>query len=204
MHDGRQICYNQDMAHHICPWYVGYFLLGPLRRIIHDPEKILRPYVLDGMTALDIGSGMGYFSLPMARLVGSKGRVVCVDLQEKMIAALMRRAKRAGLSGKIDARICTRDTLGIDDLEERVDFALLFAVIHEVPDRKRLFTEISDALKPGALLLIAEPRGHVRKKEFGETLAIAEGRGLEVVARPAITLSHAALLKKALMRPSAQ
>lgn len=184
------------MPHRICPWYVGYFLLGPFRRIFHDPDKILRPYVTNGMTALDVGSGMGYFSLPMAKLVGPKGKVVSVDLQEKMIAVLKRRTERAGLSGIIEARICRRDTLGINDLDDRVDFTLLFAVVHEVPDRERLFSEITRVMRRGALLLIAEPKGHVRQKEFGETTAIAEGRGLEIVARPAITLSHAALLRK--------
>ncbi len=148
------------------------------------------------MTVLDVGSGMGYFSLPMARYVGPKGRVVCVDLQEQMIAGLMRRAERAGLSGNIETRICREDSLGIDDLKGRVDFVLLFAVFHEVPDGERLFKEISRAMKRGALLLIAEPRGHVRKKEFDETLALAAGCGFEVVERPEVKLSHAALLRR--------
>src|SRR5512143_2397612 len=114
------------MPHRICPWYVGYFLLGPWRRIFKNPDKMLRPYVKEGMTVLDVGSGMGYFSLPMARLVGPKGKVVCVDLQEQMIAGLTRRAERAGLSGNIETRACGEDTLGIGDLKGVVDFVLLF------------------------------------------------------------------------------
>ncbi len=182
--------------HRICPWYVGYFLLGPWRRIFNDPDKMLRPYLKEGMTVLDVGSGMGYFSLPMARYVGPKGKVVCIDLQEQMIAGLMRRAERAGLSGNIETRVCGEDTLGIGDLEGVVDFVLLFAVVHEVPDKSRLFSELSRAMKRGALLFMSEPKGHVRKSEFGETLALAEGRDFEVVERPEVKLSHAALLRR--------
>ena len=59
----------------VCPWWGGYFIDNRLRRLLHDPQKILRPYVKPGMTAMDIGCGMGLFSIEMARLVGDNGQV---------------------------------------------------------------------------------------------------------------------------------
>lgn len=86
------------MAQHVCPWWIGYFLASPIRRISFDPRKILAPFVSEGMTVLEPGPGMGFFTLELARAVGPKGRVVAVDVQAKMLAALERRARRAGLS----------------------------------------------------------------------------------------------------------
>lgn len=184
------------MQHRVCPWWLGYFLAGPLRRLFNDPEKTLAPYVREGMTTLDVGCGMGFFSLPLARMVGTTGKVICIDLQDKMINGLLKRAGKSGLSGIIDARVCAKDHLPLNDAAAKVDFALAFALIHEVPDKDRLFAEIYTSLKHGARFLIAEPGGHVRKKEFEETVATALKAGFEDLERPDIRRSHAALLRK--------
>lgn len=149
------------MNTHVCPWWLGYFLAAPIRKLVHNPVAILGPYIQSGHTVLDLGSAMGFFSLPMARLVGENGRVVCVDVQQKMINGLKRRATKSGLAGRMDFRICESATLAIDDLARTVDFALAFAVVHEVPDPERLFTEIHKALKIGGHLLLSEHTGHV-------------------------------------------
>ncbi len=96
------------MEKRICPWYLGYVLASPLRRLFQKPEKILGPYVKPGMKILEVGPGMGFFSLPMARLVGGTGRIVCIDLQEKMLHHLRRRAVKANLQSRIETRLCTR------------------------------------------------------------------------------------------------
>ena len=72
------------MADHICPWWMGYLLANPLRRLLEEPEKLIGPFVKEGMTVVDYGCGMGFFTLPMARLVGPGGKVIAVDVQEKM------------------------------------------------------------------------------------------------------------------------
>ncbi len=185
------------MEEHVCPWWIGYVLVNPLRRIMQNPRKILSPYIEPGTVALDAGCGMGFFSLDMARLAGPEGRVVCVDLQPQMIKALVRRATRAGVIDRIEPRICGKDGLGIGDLEGKVDFALAFALVHEVPDAAAFFKEIHAALRPGGACLTAEPKGHVPGRRFEETLAAAGRAGFEVAGRPEIRRSHAALLKRA-------
>ena len=49
---------------------------------------ILSPLVSEGMTVLEPGPGMGFFTLELARLVGPHGRVVSVEMQAKMLEAL--------------------------------------------------------------------------------------------------------------------
>ena len=162
---------------------------------MQDPDEIVQPYVEEGMSVLDIGCGMGFFSLPLAKLVGNNGRVVCIDLQEKMIGGLVARAKKAGLADRIDARVCSQRSLRVSDLAGKIDFALAFALVHEVPDKDILFSEIHRAMKPGFKLLLAEPRGHVSKQDFERTVSLAQSMGFEVVGDLKIRRSHAVLLR---------
>jgi ubiquinone/menaquinone biosynthesis C-methylase UbiE len=184
------------MPEHICHPWVGYLLASPVRKLWQNPEKILTPYVQEGMTALDVGSAMGYFTLPLARMVGEAGKVYAVDVQEKMLTVLEKRARKAGLSKRIETRLCPPDSLGIRDLAGRVDFALVFAAAHEMPDQVRLFAEIAAALKPDGTLLLAEPKGHVKQASFEQTLDLARQQGLTVNDRPKIWGSHSAVLKR--------
>jgi ubiquinone/menaquinone biosynthesis C-methylase UbiE len=96
------------MAKRVCPFWVGYLLISPLRTLMQNPEKILSRYITPGMKVLYIGCGIGFFSLPIARMAGSKGKVTCIDIQDKMIQSLQKRAKKAGLSDRIETRICNQ------------------------------------------------------------------------------------------------
>ena len=181
--------------HRVCPVWIGYLLASPIRFFFQNPEKIVAPHVKSGMRVMDVGSAMGFFSLPLARLVGPSGRVICLDLQQKMLDSLLRRAQRTKLAARIETRVCGTESLGVADLAGRIDFALLFAVVHEVSDPPRLFSEIRDTLKPGGRILFAEPKGHVRKGKFLVSLSIAENAGLRKIDTPKIPWSHAALLE---------
>ncbi len=184
------------MAEHVCPVWIGYLLASPLRKLLQDPVKILEPHVKPGMQVLDAGPAMGFFSLPMARLVGPGGKVVCVDLQEKMIRSLEKRARKADLLERIEGRTCTPDSLQLDDAAGRFDFALAFAVVHEVPDAARFFSEICPTLKEGGRLLVAEPSGHVSGEDFEASLSAAAKAGFNELERPKIRRSLTALLER--------
>jgi 2-polyprenyl-3-methyl-5-hydroxy-6-metoxy-1,4-benzoquinol methylase len=184
------------MEHRVCPWWLGYVLASPLRRLLQDPVTIVKPYVREGMTVLEPGPGMGFFTLEMARQVGVNGRVVAIDVQPRMIAGLKRRLAKAGLLERADLRLAPSDSLGLQELCGRVDFVLAMAVVHEMPSSSRFFAEVAEAMKPGASLLLAEPSGHVKGATFEAELQNAAAAGLEVTGRPAIRRSQVALLKK--------
>jgi len=121
------------MAHRVCPWWLGHVLASPLRRLAYNPSQILASYVHDGMTVLEPGPGMGFFTIELARRVGKSGRVVAVEIQPRMIAGLKRRIAKAGLLGRVEARLPQRSSIGVVDLAGTVDFTLAFAVVHEMP-----------------------------------------------------------------------
>lgn len=183
------------MSEHVCPWWIGYFLVSPLRRWMQNPDAVIAPYVTPGMTVLEPGPGMGFFTVPLAQRVGS-GRIIAVDIQPKMLAALRRRATKAGLVQRIETRIAKPDSLGVGDLRGLVDFVLAVAVVHEMPSAESFFREAAEALAPGGRLLLAEPMGHVNEARFGEELEWARRAGLAVVDSPALQRCHAALLSK--------
>ena len=139
---------------------------------------------------------MGFFSLDMAEMVGPEGKVVCVDLQPKMIKTLVRRATKAGVIDRIDRRVCDKNGLGLEGLDGKIDFGLAFALVHELPDAEVFFRQIRAALRPEGVCLVAEPKGHVSEKRFEETLAAAQKAGFELGERPKIGRSRAALLRR--------
>jgi SAM-dependent methyltransferase len=180
----------------VCPWWIGYLLLSPLRRAFQDPARILAPYVRAGMTVLEPGPGMGFFTLDLARLVGPSGRVVAVDIQPRMLDSLGRRAAKAGLGDRVTTRLAQSDGMGVGDLAGQVDFALAFAVVHELPSAQAFFAEAAASLRPGGALLLAEPSGHVSADTFEEELRAAAAVGLVMKEQPSISRSRAALLIK--------
>jgi len=181
------------MAGHVCPWWGGYFIDNSLRRWLHNPDKILGRYVQPGMTVLDFGCGMGMFSIAMARLVGDRGRVIAVDLQQRMLDVLMQRASTVGVADRITAHRCEATSMG---LSERVDFALACYSAHEVPDLRRLLDELHSCVRPAGQLLVVEPKGHVTARRFELMLAWAAEIGWVVQERPHVRLSHSAALGK--------
>ncbi len=178
---------------HVCPWWLAYLFDNPVRRRLHDAERILGPYVGPGMKVADIGCGLGYFSVELARLVGPEGRVLSVDVQPAMLKQVSRRARRAGVTERIELRACSAERLA-----ERgaLDFALAFWSAHEVPDQPGLYRAMAASLKAGGRLLVVEPLRHVPSSQFERAVQHAIEQGLSVVRRPGIWLSRAVLYVK--------
>jgi SAM-dependent methyltransferase len=86
--------------------------------------------------------------------------------------------------------------LGIDDLAECVDFCSVIHVAHEVTDRDRFFREISRALKPGARVLLIEPRWHVSAEDFEDSTSAAEASGLRRIEHPRVRGGRKMLFEK--------
>jgi ubiquinone/menaquinone biosynthesis C-methylase UbiE len=187
---------NGSMGHRICPWWLGYLLASPVRRLLQKPEDVVAPYIEPGMTVLEPGPGMGFFTLELAHRVGATGRIIAVDVQPKMVAGLERRLGKNGLRDRVEVRLALPDSMNVHDLAGRIDFTLAFAVVHEMPSAETFFAEVAEVSKPGAGLLLVEPAGHVTDAAFKEELQLAARAGFTVTARPTIKRSHAALLQK--------
>ena len=129
-------------------------------------------------------------------MAGDGGVVTVVDIQDKMLAALGRRAERTGMRQRIELKRASRDSLCLDKAGPPYDFALAFAVVHELPDHAAFFREIHAALRPGALFLMADPPTRFLQDEYDTALKIAADAGFEKTGEPVIARSRTALLKK--------
>ena len=175
----------------VCPWWYAFAFDNWFRRVLLRPEKMFEPYVRPGMTVLDVGCGMGVNAIALARMVGDQGRVIAVDLQQKMLDVLEKRAERAGVAQRISAHRCEPDSIGIDT---EVGFAVAFWMLHEAPDAASFLGQVRSCLCPGGKLLVVEPRAHVSAEAFQEMLAAAKAAGLTLCGEPRIRLSRVAVL----------
>ena len=177
---------------HVCPVGLSGSLDNRLRRVLHKPEKILQPYIKKGITALDLGCGPGYFTIPMAQLTGTTGKVIAADLQQGMLNNVKAKIKGTDLEKTIVLHKCESQRINIT---EPVDFILLFYMVHEIPDKTRFFNEIKTIKKPSGSILIVEPPIHVTKADFHKTLEIAEIAGFTTSPGPRMPLNKTAILK---------
>ncbi len=175
----------------ICSWKHAFALDNPIRRLIHNPQKILGVYIEAGQTVLDVGCGPGTFSLAMAKMVGESGKVIAVDVQEEMLQIVREKAARQGLESRIVTHKSYPDLIGIS---EKIDFALAFYMVHEVPSAETFLKEIASVLKPKGKLLIVEPKIHVSATAFEKTIEVARQAGLRPVSEPKIRISRCKLL----------
>ena len=182
-----------DPKNRVCPVERAGSLDTRMRRWLQNPSKILAPYIKEGMTVLDFGCGPGYFTIDMVKMVGKSGRVIAADLQEEMLQILKKKIQATEFEVRITLHKSGENKIG---LTSKIDFALVFYVIHELPGPEDFFKEIVSILKPGGQVLIVEPPFHVSKTEFLNTINMAENAGLSPDQGPRIYFSKTAILKK--------
>ena len=182
-----------DRSKRVCPVERAGGLDNRIRRWVHNPQKILGPYVKEGMTVMDVGCGPGLYSIEMALMVGESGRVFASDLQEGMLQLVRSKIRGTELEKRITLHKCEEKKIGVS---ADVDFVLAFYMVHEVPDQAAFFADIEAILKRGGRLLIIEPPFHVSKSAFGKTIEKARNSGLTLVERPSVFFSKTALLSK--------
>ncbi|OFW55593.1 MAG: hypothetical protein A2133_09510 [Actinobacteria bacterium RBG_16_64_13] len=178
---------------HVCPAKHAGWLTISLRKAINNPTRILRGLAKTGYTVVDLGCGPGYFSLPLAEMVGGTGQVIAVDLQAEMLERLRVRAEAAGLASRIRLHQCAADSLG---LEASADLALAFWMLHEVPDKERFLKEVYAILNDDGRFLLVEPWGHVSAVEYRRSVAKATAAGLKPLKRVRVGFSRATLFER--------
>lgn len=177
----------------VCPVERAGGLDNRIRRWFQNPQKILRPYIEEGMTVLDLGCGPGFFTIDMAHMVGKSGRVIASDLQEGMLQKVRDKIKGTELEKRITLHKCEEKKIGVSG---HVDFVLLFYMVHEVPNKEELFSEIGTILQLNGQVLIVEPPFHVSKSAFEKTITIARDVGFTDADGPNMLFQKTVILKK--------
>lgn len=179
----------------VCPVELAGILDSRFRRILQNPAKILTPFVRENMHVLDLGCGPGFFTVEMASLVGAKGTVYAVDLQQGMLDRLKAKISTTDLADRIVLHQCQQHGLRLP-AKSGFDFILAFYVVHEIHAKDQLFSELAEHLKFNGKILVVEPPFHVSKRNFREMIQLAAQAGLTVTDHPKILFSKTALLEK--------
>lgn len=137
-------------------------------------------------TVVDIGCGIGYFSIPAAEMLSDRNKVFALDTSEEMLTEVEKRALVAGVTNVVTINTEEYDLKLPDD---SITFALLANVLHEIDDRKRFIDEIKRILKPEGRLAVVEwkkedmemgpPAGH--RIGFDETIRLITEEGLSII-----------------------
>lgn len=184
------------MPNMVCPWWLAYSFDNALRRFFHNPEKMFSRFIGQGDSAMDIGCGMGVFSIGLAGMIGNDGTVFSVDLQKEMLDIVNRRKLKYGVKNTIQTLVADRDNDWMNAFSEEIDFVLTFWMVHETPDQKRFLDGVHGMLKHGGKLFLAEPKVHVSSRGFDETASLAVEAGFKELERPPVWFSRAAVFMK--------
>lgn len=135
------------------------------------PDLLLAALGLrDGDHVADLGAGSGYLTLPMARAVGARGRVVATDVDGAALARLRARPAPPG-AATIEARLVAADDPGLES--ERFDLILASEVDHLLADRVAWLSRVGRNLAPDGRLAIVN-----RRHDRAALLADASAAGL--------------------------
>jgi len=162
---GREIAYVMGPAG--IAW-----LERPERELEERPTQAIAALELKpGQTIVDFGAGSGYFTFRMAPLVGDKGRVVAVDIEPSMLAAISERAARAQVTNVQTVRSTEREA---NLPANSVDLLLMVDVYHELAYPFETLTGIRQALKPGGRVALLEYRKEDPKVPIKEVHKMSE------------------------------
>jgi len=128
----------------------------PERDAWQQPEQVLDWLgIAPGSTVADIGAGTGYFSVHLARRVGTAGKVWAVDVEPNLVEYMQTRFAEAGLPQAV-ARLTTPDDPGLPEGE--VDLVLICDTWHHIDDRIDYLGRLAQALAPGGRVAIIDFR----------------------------------------------
>ena len=133
------------------------WLIRPEREKNEQPEEVLDVLELKkGQTVCDFGAGNGYFSLRMARRVGAKGRVLCVDIQPQMLKLLRLRAAEQKVTNTVPI-LCTETDPKLPP--DSIDLLIMVDVYHEISNPIPVMAGIHKAMKKDGRVVLVEYRG---------------------------------------------
>jgi ubiquinone/menaquinone biosynthesis C-methylase UbiE len=125
---------------------------SPKRDAWQQPEKVLAVLALpDHAHVADIGAGTGYFALRFAE-TAKAGQVYAIDIEEKMLGHIEKRAAEAGLKNIKTVLATTADP----KIPEPVDVIFLSNTYHHIEKRAAYFQDIKKHLRTGGVLVIVD------------------------------------------------
>jgi len=195
------------------PYRLGSILDSPLRRLFVPVDAVLRRMAVGpGMRVVEIGCGTGLLSVEVARRLGSKGVLFCIDIQPQMVEKTRQRFERSDMTE-------TRDMTELSDNSDRVpsqpevrffvtpanrlpfdifdaDLVFMVHVLGEIPDRLAALREAERVLRPGGVLSVSEALLDPHYRFRNDVVRMAEHAGFEHLSTEGSLFSYTATFRK--------
>jgi SAM-dependent methyltransferase len=153
--DGPKVYMGREIAP-VMTFHGADWLVRDTREAEEQPEKMLDALKIQpGMTVADVGAGVGYTSLKIARRVGPRGTVLATDVQPEMLRMLAQNARDFGVKN-IKPILCTATDPKLP--ENSVDLILMIDVYHELSEPETALKGLRKALKPSGRMVLVEFR----------------------------------------------
>lgn len=137
-------------------WKGAEWLMRRVREQEEGPSQMRQQlHVQPGMVVCDMGCGNGYHTLPLAEIVGEKGKVYAVDVQPEMIEMLKQNIESKGLKNIVPINSLYHDPKLPPNT---CDMILLVDVYHEFSHPVQMLAGMRAALKPDGQLVLVEFR----------------------------------------------
>lgn len=148
----RIACHSRPMP---TPHQLSNLLEHPLRLGYRDPAELINQCgIASGETVVDLGCGIGTFTIEMARQVGPQGKVHALDFQLPMLAQLDQRMAQLSLTQRVQPHLANAQNIPLPD--GSADAAFLIATLGQIADPVVAIDEIHRILKPGGRLIVSE------------------------------------------------
>ncbi len=151
------------------PWDINRYILAlerPERDQYQQPEKVIEALNLTpGMVVIDIGAGSGYFTRRLAASVGDKGRVIAIDVEQKMLDYNKRQLDKIGLANRV--RFILAEKEGPIFSGNNADIVFVCDVYHHLEDHVDYLTNTKPALKPNGRVVIIDYYNDERSGTLG-------------------------------------
>lgn len=110
---------------------------------------------------LDVGCGVGHWGQLLAPLFTKNARVIGIDREEVWVAKATERAKAFGLGDRYHYQI--GDVTALPFADDEFDLVTCQTVLIHLKDPKVGLREMMRVLKPGGVLLVAEPNNFANR-----------------------------------------
>jgi len=162
--DGQEIS-RYDRLHFATIRIVHETLYG----VFVNPYRLLTQAGLRrGQRVLEVGCGPGFFTIPAAKIAGETGRVIALDINPAAVEYVSRKIAGSGLAN-VETRLA--DATETRLVDESVDLAFLFGVMHSFKDVNKLLREMNRVLTPNGILSI---QSRLPEKELLETVGATQ------------------------------
>jgi len=146
-------CSPQTQSQSCCPPSTTPELKEPVSFGCIYLKPILKDYLKQGMTVIDLGSGAGHDLMIAAELVGPNGKAIGVDFTDDMINEARENAQKNNLSNVTLLKANIRD---IPLPDNSADVIISNCVINLALDKTQVFNEVFRLLKPGGIMIDAD------------------------------------------------